>query len=165
MIRADQAIRAEIVQARRSQKEGELGINQRSLDSMRDIDTANTAKLKSLVQACGWPLISKYGAQASSDAFLVVQHASHDRDFQRASLEMIEKAADAGEARLMDVAYLSDRLAVADGRPQRYGTQLHLASRCQLELKPIDDWAAVNARREKADLPSLEEYLEMARSR
>jgi|SRR5450755_430001 len=127
------------------------------------IDRGNTGRLKVLLNRCGWPVASKYGMQASTDAWLLVQHADGDRKFQHQALALLERAVQMGEARGGDLAYLSDRLAVSEGRIQLYGTQFTGIENCRLVLAPIDTREAVNERRRAvAGMPSLEEYEEYA---
>ena len=127
------------------------------------IDRTNTRQLKNLLKQCGWPVASKYGKEASADAWLLVQHADHDREFQRNALVLLERAVNAGEARSGDLAYLSDRLAVAAGKPQLYGTQFTGFEDCKLVLATIDSREAVNARRRAIPgMPTLEEYEQFA---
>ena len=127
------------------------------------IDRTNARRLKNLLARCGWPLTSKYGNEASADAWLLVQHADHDREFQRHALVLLERAVSVGEARGGDLAYLRDRLAVAEGRPQLYGTQFTGFENCKLVLAPIDSREAVNARRRAIPgMPTLEEYEQFA---
>jgi hypothetical protein len=46
------------------------------------IDLANTQRMKEIVEQMGWPTRSKVGGHASEMAWLLVQHADHDRAFQ-----------------------------------------------------------------------------------
>ena len=55
------------------------------------------------------------------------------------------------------LAYLIDRLLVAEGKPQRYGTQFHVVDG-KLVPHPIEDEASVDLLRAFAGLPSLAEY-------
>ena len=138
-------------------------ISPRLANASELIDRTNTRRLKNLFKRCGWPATSKYGKEASADAWLLVQHADHDREFQRDALVLLERAVRAGEARGGDLAYLSDRLAVAAGNPQLYGTQFTGFEDCKLVLATIDSREAVNARRRAIPgMPTLEEYEQFA---
>jgi hypothetical protein len=63
-----------------------------------------------------------------------------------------------GEATGAQLAYLTDRLRVADKRKQVYGTQLVVVGG-KFEPAPIEDEASVDRRRREAGLPPLAEYL------
>lgn len=128
---------------------------------MAIVDRVNTVRLEKLVQACGWPRNSVHGQQATGDAWMLVQHA--EPEAQRRLLPLVEAAVKAGEASPSHLAYLSDRVATHEGRPQLYGTQFDQKSRCEFELKPLDDRTKVNERRKLAGMPSLEEYERMFR--
>ena len=86
-------------------------------------DRRHTARLKEIVAEFGWPTRSMVGKQAALAAFLIVQHADHDPDFQSRCLPMLVEAAQHGEVSKGHVAYLTDRVRVKQGKPQLYGTQ------------------------------------------
>ena len=136
---------------------------QRIFEAIAVVDASNTRAIKQLLRRCGWPATSRYGQTASDDAWLLIQHADRDRAFQHRALPLLEAAVARGEARGGHLAYLSDRLAVAEGRPQRYGTQFNGVENCRLVLAPIDDREAVNRRRRAIPgMPTLEEYEQRA---
>lgn len=87
-----------------------------------------------------------------------MQHADQDRDFQRAARDLLEAAVRKGAAAPRDLAYLADRIAVAEGRPQEYGTQFTMPDRCTLIMRPVDSREQVNRRRQALGMPSLEKY-------
>lgn len=120
-----------------------------------EIDTANTAQVKRILAECGWPVDKK----ASHDAWLLVQHADADPAFQRHAKGLLADAVKRKTASGTDLAYLSDRIATGEGRPQEYGTQFKVVDRCTLELFPVDDLKLANERRRAAGMPSVEQYL------
>lgn len=122
------------------------------------IDVENTKSLAHLLKVCGWPAARNGDLQASDDIWLLAQHADHDHAFQRHVLGLLEQAVHRGEARGKNLAYLTDRLAIADGKPQLYGTQLMIDG-CKISVHEIDSRAAVNERRKKIKgMQTLEEY-------
>lgn len=136
----------------------ERAMSDDAIKEMRTIDVANTRRLAHLLKVCGWPVARKGDLQASDDVWLLAQHADHDKAFQHHVLGLLEQAVHRGEARGKHLAYLTDRLAIAEGKPQLYGTQL-MVDGCKIELHPIDSRAAVNERRKKIKgMQSLEEY-------
>ena len=156
MAKEDQEIRDRASRARYA----DAAINAR----WAEVDRKNTARLKAIVAERGWPgkgLVGPDGAQA---AWLLVQHADRDRDFQRRCLTLLEQAVKAGEASGVHLAYLTDRVRVGDGRPQLYGTQF-LTIDGREELQPIEDQAHVDERRKAVGLPPLAEYVEAHRKR
>jgi hypothetical protein len=125
------------------------------------VDRTNTTRLKALVRACGWPRRSVHGEQAVQNAWLLAQHADHDRRFQRLVLSLLETGVTAGEVPPENLAYLADRLAVADGKPQRWGTQLTQTGPCGFDFSPLDNRARVEERRKAIGLPPLEDYRQL----
>lgn len=119
------------------------------------VDAANLAELKQLLISCGWPTEMK----ASHDAWLLAQHADRDIAFQRHAKSLLAAAVAKGHGAGADLAYLSDRIALAEGRPQEYGTQFRNEGRCKLELAPVDDIEQVEARRRAVGLPNVATYL------
>ena len=120
------------------------------------IDHRNTERLKAIVEEIGWPSTSKVGYEGSSNAWLLVQHADHDPNFQKRCLELM-KSEPEGEVAKRDLAYLEDRIATGDGRPQIYGTQFHKNADGQLEPLPIKDQDNVDKRRKEMGLETLKE--------
>jgi len=147
---ADQSLRERQVQ---------VGYSDERLDTQLEVvDRDNTRRVKQYFAACGWPHSKTYGQTASDDAWLLVQHADRDRAFQRKAIVLLEKAVKTDGARGGHLAYLADRIAVADGKPQPYGTQFKLEG-CNLVLFPIQSRTAVNERRKAIlGMPTLEEY-------
>jgi enterochelin esterase-like enzyme len=130
---------------------------QKAASRLQAIQKKNTERVREIVGQYGWPgksLVGKDGAQA---AWLLVQHADASPDFQRECLELMKNAADKGEASLKHVAYLTDRVLVAEGKKQVYGTQFTNIQGESVPL-PIEDEAGVNRRRKDVGLNTLEEY-------
>lgn len=126
------------------------------------IDSLNTAWLKGVVAERGWPKASEVGEEGASDAWLLVQHADRDRAFQREVLGLMEAAVAEGEASGSDFAYLTDRVRLAAGEPQVYGTQLKVVDG-QPVPREIEDADGVDARRAAVGLMSLSDYIEYFR--
>lgn len=123
-----------------------------------DIDIKNTCRMKEIVQEIGWPMISKVGSEAAFDAWLLVQHADHDVEFQEYCLGLMQAASD-GDVDRRNIAYLEDRIRVNQGRGQIYGTQfiqkdgMHMA-------QPIEDQENVDIRRAQMGMGPLTEQIE-----
>lgn len=133
------------------------------MDELHEVDRDNTEWLKSVVLTRGWPARSLVGPDAAQAAWLLAQHADRDPAFQRESLGLLEEAAERGEAERSHVAYLTDRVLLAEGRPQRYGTQLTRSATGEMEPAPIEDMDGVDDRRAAAGLEPLAVYLERSR--
>lgn len=120
----------------------------------RTIDSENLQQFKEIIAACGWPKTKK----DSNSAWLLAQHADSDLAFQRLARGLLEASVKVGIAAPRDLAYLADRIAANEGRPQEYGTQFSKSDRCHLILDPVDNRELVNRRRLAIGLQSLEEY-------
>jgi hypothetical protein len=120
----------------------------------RAVDSDNLNQLKEVIGACGWPT-QKNG---SHSAWLLTQHADSDIAFQRQARNLMEASVKAGIAAPQDLAYLADRIAANEGRPQEYGTQFEQTERCNLKMLPVDDIELVKRRRLAIGLQSLEAY-------
>jgi hypothetical protein len=94
-------------------------------------------------------------AASSKTAWAIAQHADHDPAFQARCLEFMRAAVNADEASAARLAYLEDRVRVAYGCPQLYGTQeIQLPGR-DWELLPVEEPARLNERRAAVGLPEL----------
>jgi hypothetical protein len=127
----------------------------------REIDSGNLKQFKDIIAACGWPKEAK----DSHSAWLLAQHADSDLAFQRQAKDLLEASVKAGIGAARDLAYLADRIAAAEGRPQEYGTQFMVTDRCHLALKPVDNRELVDRRRLAVGLQSLDAYEAEARRR
>ncbi|MEM1057519.1 MAG: DUF6624 domain-containing protein, partial [Bacteroidota bacterium] len=159
-VEADQAARGLITLALRQGRQPNAADGAFALA----IDSLNTAWLKGVVAERGWPKASEVGEQGASDAWLLAQHADRDRAFQREVLGLMETAVAEGEASGSDFAYLTDRVRLAAGEPQVYGTQLRVVDG-QPVPREIEDADGVDARRAAVGLNSLADYIESFRRR
>jgi hypothetical protein len=127
---------------------------------LQAIDARNTAWMKEVVDKHGWPGKSLVGTDGAMKAWLLVQHADQDRAFQKHCLPLLAGAVKKGEASPEHLAYLTDRVKVADKEKQVYGTQFHEVGG-KMEPYPIEDEANVDKRRQEVGLPPLAEYRKM----
>lgn len=132
-----------------------------ALKRLSEADDANRAWLKKVVEAGGWPGASRVGPDGAHAAWLLVQHADADRPFQKTCLDLLRPAVAAGEADGQDLAYLTDRVLVGEGKPQVYGTQLKTVDG-KLVPSEIGDAAGVDERRKAVGLGPLAEYVRQA---
>ncbi|GLY82295.1 hypothetical protein Airi02_002270 [Actinoallomurus iriomotensis] len=107
--------------------------------------------MKRVVAAYGWPGSGLVGEDGAEAAWLLVQHADHDPGFQKQCLALLEDAVASGQASRVNLAYLTDRVRVAEGRPQVFGTQYRRGDGGP-EPRPIEDPGRLDQRREKAGL-------------
>lgn len=131
-----------------------------ALRKVAEIDHKNTARLKEIIEKKGWPGKSLVGDDGAHAAWLLVQHADKDREFQKKCLTLLERAVKFHEASAVDLAYLTDRILVAEKKNQVYGTQFRSVDG-KIEPYPIADEKKVDRRRKEVGLPSLAEYRKM----
>ena len=125
----DEALRVELI-AMRAQ---DLRVRQELVDSgelggsyvprMEAVHVENAERLKQLIAVHGWPDEEIAGKDGAGAAWFIVQHAVGDPKFQRACLALIKEGVQLGRVPGWHAAYLEDRIAMQEGRPQRYGTQ------------------------------------------
>lgn len=108
------------------------------------LSAENVQTLVDMVPAEGWFSTTVYGEEAATGAFMVVQHA--DTALQKRFLPAIEAMANRGEASKSFYALMYDRVAVAEGRLQRYGTQMQCVDGFQRPF-PTEDPEQLEARR------------------
>lgn len=119
-------------------------------------DGLNTAWLKSVIPADGWFRNSRDGKKVAEGAWLIVQH-SPDRQFQKDVLAKMAPLIELGEARGADYALLYDRTEMAEGRPQRYGSQGTCVDG-KLTIDKLEDPERVDEQRAKVGLGPLADY-------
>lgn len=115
-------MRAEDIRVRQELLEsGELGGSY--VPRMEAVHTRNAARLREMIAVHGWPGEDIAGKDGAEAAWLIVQHAIGEPDFQREALRLLRACAMAKRVPLWHAAFLEDRIAMHEGRPQRYGTQ------------------------------------------
>ena len=111
----DLEVRAELAAA------GELG--GAYAPRMEAVHIKNAARLRELIAHHGWPAEEIAGKDGAEAAWLIAQHAIGEPEFQRQALRWMRESADQGRTPAWHAAYLEDRIAMCEGRPQRFGTQ------------------------------------------
>jgi hypothetical protein len=154
LVKEDQAARQAGVASRMKDKA--------ALAAIAEVDQRSTAFMKKVVAKHGWPGNALVGPTAAKGAWLLVQHADKDPAFQENCLGMMEKAVKAHQADGKSFAYLTDRVRLAKGEKQLYGTQFR-PEHGQWVPRPIEDAAHVDARRKAVGLGTMAEYLEQAK--
>jgi hypothetical protein len=90
---------------------------------MEEVHKRNADRLRELIALHGWPAEDIAGKDGCEAAWFIAQHSVGEPKFQRDSLRMLQACAAEGRAPAWHAAYLEDRIALHEGRPQRYGTQ------------------------------------------
>lgn len=119
---------------------------------------AGVAWLRGVVAEHGWPGRSLVGAEAATAAGVLLQHHTGDLAFHRECLALVKAAAENGDMLPRDVAYLTDALRRAEGRPQLYGTKFERTAGGELKPCPIEEEDRVDERRAEVGLGPLADY-------
>ncbi len=130
------------------------------LEQMMKIDESNTGKLKAIIKKHYWVTKDLVGVKGVEAAFLVIQH-SPDVAFKVKMLPYLKQSYLNGEGVSgQQVALLTDRVLIAQGKKQIYGTQADV-SEGKVVFSPIEDETNVDIRREEMNMPSLDFYLKI----
>ncbi len=132
-------------------------------EEMEKLHNSNAAILSNIIDKIGYPTIDKVGKKANDAAWLVIQHSISQPELMRKALRLLKKEVDENKTSPIHLAYLSDRIAVFEGRYQLYGTQFDWDESGQLSPNPFEDIDKVNQRRKSIQLNTLEEQIEMMR--
>jgi Family of unknown function (DUF6624) len=151
MVKVDQEVRQQAI------RQGPGKLDPKLVEHWRAIDRKNTARMKEVIDKHGWPGKALVGDDGSHATWLLVQHADEDKPFQRRCLELMKESVKKGEASGRELAYLTDRVLVGEGKKQLYGTQFRQADGT-MEPSPIEDEANVDKRRAEVGLEPLAEY-------
>src|SRR5262249_48866371 len=126
---------------------------------MEAVHLENAALLERAIDAIGWPGRHALEDEGAAAAFMILQHAISRPDLQRRGLALMLDAIERGDANALDAAYLSDRIAVFEGRQQTFGTQFDWDENGLLSPASIRDPDSVDERRASAGPPPLHETI------
>lgn len=127
---------------------------------MADQVMRNTEYVRDLLTAVGWIDVGRFGHGTSNAAFLIVQH-SWDVPLMLAVLPRLKKDVDAGLMGADTYALLHDRLQLALGLPQRYGTQIGRDHQGNAIVLPVEEPARVAELRRQLGLIPLADYVKV----
>jgi hypothetical protein len=121
------------------------------------MDMENLVWLKNLVKDNGIPTVAQVGESGVHWIWLLVQHADDDPQFQLSVQSIFAQRQEAGELPADDLARLTDRVLLAAGKPQRFGTQFDWYSG-QFKPKGAGNIADIEANRQALGLMPLADY-------
>lgn len=132
--------------------------------TIRAIDIAHSDRLKEIVEHIGWPTRELVGLKATQAAYMVIQHAGHDSEFQNHCLAMMIDLVEQGELPASYVALLTDRIRVFQGKSQVFGTQMAMAPNEFGVMVPtptvaIEDPEHLDDRRKLMGMPPHSEFV------
>lgn len=128
-----------------------------AMQAVMAADGRNVPRIRQIVDTQGFPTLAQVGRDGVEAAWLLVQHADRDPALQQRVLDELKARPDHGGVGTQAYTALTDRVLVAQHKPQRYGTQF---SPKDGELVPevMEDPAHVDQRRAAVGLPPLADY-------
>lgn len=122
-----------------------------------EIDRQNLTKVVSLIEQCGMPTLQQVTPTQMAAVFAVLQHG--DNATRKKYLPLMEKAAAHGDVEASEIALMKDRILMADGKAQVYGSQV-IRKDGRWTLYNLQDPQTVDTRRAEVGLGPLKDYLE-----
>ena len=123
-------------------------------------DLQRQQRLAEILDQVGWPTYDLVGKDGGDAAWLIAQHADLDPDLQKRALRLLRAAVADGQASGGNLAYLGDRVAAAEHRPQRYGTQIDCTQDGAVPRGGLLLPGRVDQLRRRAGLEPLADYLD-----
>lgn len=122
------------------------------------LEAADAAWLDDALQTIPWFTIDGYGKAVDEAALDIVLHADADPALQIKVLNRLGPLALAKRTDPKAFAALWDKVALANGRPQRYGTQMRCIGKVWTPRTPLEDPGQLDQRRSWVGLPSIKTY-------
>ena len=125
-------------------------------DTINYNDSINVIKVERIIKQHGWPGIDIVGEKCNKAIWLVIQHASLEKQLKYVPL--LRKSVEQDKSPAKYLALMEDRVLMFQGKKQIYGSQYEFDEPTQkYKLYPIADERLVNDRRKLMGLPPLEE--------
>ncbi len=142
--------------------EAKYGWGSKELENVRKIirktDSSNLVIVQSILDKYGWLGVDVVGEKGNRTLFLVIQHAHLNT--QEKYLPLMRTAVKDGRAEASNLALLEDRVALAQGKNQIYGSQIAQDPVTHLfYVRPLEDPDNVDARRAAVGLEPLADYV------
>jgi hypothetical protein len=147
-----------------SQKlEKKYGLNSKEMQDIWKVidikDSTNLVAVEKILDEKGWLGADIVGETGNTTLFLVIQHA--DTGTQIKYLPMLREAVKKGNAKASYLALMEDRVLIAQGEKQIYGSQLEMDfTTREYVLSPMIDPDNVDTRRAEVGLKTISEYLQ-----
>ena len=133
-----------------------------SIDPIKDKENRNL--VVSVLENCAANITQNLGEQDCGTLFMVIQHSTL-REMKK-YYPFFEKLTLAGKLSKSTLVLMKDRILLAEGHQQKYGTQFKFNFKSKkLEVESIEDAANVDIRRKSVGLGTLEDYLNGLKSK
>jgi hypothetical protein len=121
-------------------------------------DSINLIKIKKILDERGWLGADIVGKTGNQTLFLVIQHS--DQATQEYYLPILREAFKTGKAQGSQLALLEDRVALAQGKLQLYGSQIGRDTETNLQyVLPLADPDNVAKRRAEMGMTPMKNYV------
>lgn len=134
-------------------------------EEMKELHNKNAKTLNEIIDATGYPTIDKVGKEANEATWFIIQHSIEQPEFMKKCAKQLEIAVNENKADPKNLAYLIDRIAVFEDKPQLYGTQFDWDENGILSPNKFDNIFKVNERRKSIGLNTLDEQTDIIRKR
>lgn len=132
---------------------------------MEKLHNRNAKILNEIINKIGYPTIEKVGKEANESTWLIIQHSIGQPEFMKKCVKLLKNTVLKNKTSVLNLAYLTDRIAVFESKQQLYGTQFDWDENGEMSPNHFDDIEKVNKRRKTIGLNSLEEQTEIIRKR
>lgn len=134
--------------------------NQATPEKAQQVFRQHLARLKEIIKVTGWPTLQDVGFDGTQSAWLLVQHADFDVDYQREIIAVLKPLAESGRVPKEHYAFLYDRVAMNDKLPQRYGSQGSCKESGDWEAWQIEKPELLDNLRVAMELQPMSEYIQ-----
>jgi hypothetical protein len=125
---------------------------------IQENDSLNLIQVENTLDTRGWLGRDVIGYRGNSTLFLVIQHSNTETQVKY--LPMMKEAVKNGNASASSLALLEDRVALAQGKRQIYGSQIGRDKKTNAYyVSPLIDPENVDKRRAEVGLPHISEYV------
>ena len=132
-------------------------------EEMEKLHIRNAETLHGIINEIGYPTTDLVGTEANEAAWLITQHAISCPLFMKKCARLLETIVSERNENPKHLAYLTDRIAGFEDKPQLYGTQFDWDETGILSPLSYDDKEKVNERRKLLGFNTLEEQTEILR--
>ena len=125
-------------------------------DEQKKVVSNNTIRLNKIIEEYGWPTRDMIGKDGVWLAWAIAQH-SHDLEFQKYCLELLENTLDLAESEPVLYAELYDRICRNTDQKQKFG-QAIIEENSIKKFYPIENESEVDEIRKSIGLEPLKVY-------
>lgn len=153
----DQAAEQAVIDAHGFSESSTEAMKSTPVKQLLAIQKADLQWLKPIVNTHGFPTVQQVGVEGVEHAWMLVQHADADPDFQVKVLKELKPRLSVEPFLKNNYALLVDRTHIGRHEKQLYGTQFTTKDG-RMVMQPTDDVAHLNARRADMNLMPISDY-------